>query len=624
MSLKWLLKPRWLVFMPLVLVLIIAVACGEDATPTPLPTRTPTAVPPTATPVPGAPAPTATPRPAATATPVSAAPAATATPRPVSPEPTPTPVPTAIPTATPLPVVTGLVPKYGGIIPMTGFANPTGWDPHLGALVEDASAMSNMYNQLVEYDPINPTEVIGDLAETWALNADGKSYDFTIYDGVTWTDGQPLTIHDVIFSLKRIVDPDARRPTIGALRNYLKPEGVEQVGDRTVRVNLEFPTGAFIRFFALDPMKILPKHHLTTGVDFGIFENRLGSGPFKGVSFDHGVAFEFEKNPNYFKPGRPFFDGIKAFLILDGGTEIACYRTERCLMGMGTIHHIGIDDFIRLGEDADFMSKFDIHWQLGASGSFVLLNTERAPFDDERVRRALFLVLDRQELTEGFGFGKYTIGSPMSVNNPLALPQEELLALPGYRQLNGKKHPDDIAEAKRLLEEAGLTGFKAQLVGPTVSNLPEIAQLVAQQFRTLLGLDIEIVPLDIATATKAAQDRDYEMMIKGIASMVNDPDDRFGYGYLLNDRNYSSWHDPEVDALFAQQQLESDPVKRKEIVLEMQRKVLNGAPGVLENFWKSFGSIVSRRVKTEVGHYVQRASLFTSTKHEHEWLEPKE
>ena len=643
---RWLLKPRWLVFMPLVLVLIIAVACGEDATPTPLPTRTPTAVPPTATPVPGAPAPTATPRPAApvptatraptapaatatprpaaTATPVSAAPAATATPRPVSPEPTPTPVPTAIPTATPLPVVTGIVPKYGGVIPMTGFATPTGWDPHGQTLIEDAHAMSNMYNQLVEYDPLSPSEIIGDLAETWALNADGKSYDFTIHEGVRWTDGQPLTIHDVIFSLKRIVDPDARRPTIGPLRNYLKPEGVEQVDDRTVRVNLEFPTGAFIRFFGMDSMKILPKHHLTTGVDFGIFENRLGSGPFKGVRFDHGVAFEFEKNPDYFKPGRPFFDGMEAFLITDGGTEIACFRTERCLMSLGAIHHIGIEDFIRLGEDATFMSKFDIWWLLGASGSHVLLNTERAPFDDPRVRRALFLALDRQELTEGFGLGKYTIGSPMSINNPLAIPQEELLALPGYRQLDGKKHPDDLAEAKRLLEEAGMAGFKAKLIGPLVSNLPELAQVVAQQYRTLLGLDIEIVPLDIGPSIEAAQGRDYEMMILGVASSVNDPDDRFQQAYLPVDRNFTSWSDPEVNDLFFQQQHESDPVKRKALVLEMQRKVLNGSPGSVEFLWKSFGSLVSKRVKTELGHYVQRASLFTGYKHEHEWLEPKE
>jgi ABC-type transport system substrate-binding protein len=564
--------------------------------------------------------------PAPTATTAAPAPQATAT-TPAGPVATPTAV--ALPTSTPPAPELGLEPKYGGIINMTGIANPSGWDPHAQVLIEDAHAMSNMYNQLIEWDPHSPKEIIGDIARSWELGADGQSYTFRIHEGIQWTDGTPLTIDDVLFSIKRVVDPDAARPTIGVIRNYLRPEGVEKVDNETVTVRLDFPTGAFIKFFAMDNVKMLPQHHLETDVDIGIYENILGSGPFMPVQFQHGTSYESERNPNYFKTetlGYPYFDGIKSFLITDKGTEIAAYKTGRVMMGMSTINHLDAEDLIALENDEDFSAKYDIWWQIGTSGLHLLLNATKPPFDNADVRRAMFLAMDRQEITDGFGLGRFEIGAPMSVINPFHLPKEELLQFPGYRQQDGQKHPGDIAEAVRLLNSLGYTEdnpLKFSMIAPLVIELPDVSQVMQDQYQRSLPVEIDLIPLEIAASINAAVERSYDSMALGVASMINDPDDRFNQAYLPVDRNFTSWHDPEVDAIFAQQQREPDIETRRELAYEMQRKILNGSPAIIEFFWKSYGSLVNKRIKTREGHYVQPASTFLATKHEHEWLEPE-
>jgi peptide/nickel transport system substrate-binding protein len=505
---------------------------------------------------------------------------------------------------------------------MSGFVNPLGWDPHTGANLPDIHAISPLLNQVVEYNPINPSEIIGDLAKSWIVSDDGVTYIFNLNEGIKWWDGRDLTADDVAFSIERIVEPGAVRPRAGRLRTYV--DTVEKIDQHTVQVDLLFPSGAFLALLAVDYMKVVPQHVVEAGVDINIFENFVGSGPFKAVEFTSGVSYKFEKNPDYFKEGRPFFDGIEAFIITEKGAEIAAFKTERVLMNISGANHLDVDDVVALEEDDAFMSKFDLWPMEGVAGHHFLLNVDQAPFDDERVRRAVFLALDRQELQDGFGLGKWRIGAPMTALNPFALPEDELLQLPGYRQLDGKKHPDDLAEAKQLMIDAGYeNGVKITMHAPIVEYLPDAAQVGKEQLKEALGIDMEIVIQDVASQVNIMAAGDFQMATFGYGPMVNDPDDRFQALYLKGSRNWTNWSDPKVDELFALQQKEIDPEKRKEYALEMQRIVVNGAPGTIEFIWKPFFTIVSKRINTEAGHFVQALTVQTRFKHEHEWLEPE-
>ena len=309
---------------------------------------------------------------------------------------------------------------------------------------------------MVKWDPLvhQGAEVIGDLAKSWELSDDDLAYTFRIHENVRWTDGEDLDADDVVFSLNTMIDPDEVRPVTGKLKQYI--DRVEKIDKYTVKVHLKFPTTAFIKFLAVDFMKVVPQHIVEAGVDLEIFENIVGSGPFKGVKYVVGQSHEHERNPDYFKEGLPYFDGLQTFIIGDPGTEIAAFRTERVLMNTHIVHNMGVEDAQRLQADEDFMSKFDIWWSPPGTPMYFVMNAKAPPFDDERVRRAVILAFDRQAITDGFGLGTWTVGMPMQPEtNPFALPREEVMQAPGWRQLDGKKHPDDIAEAKRLLKAAG-------------------------------------------------------------------------------------------------------------------------------------------------------------------------
>ena len=367
-----------------------------------------------------------------------------AAPTPV-PAPTRTPVPLA---ATPVP--TGPAPKYGGVLQAMAFPGNLGWDPHKYGNAETIVVSGNIYNQLLEYDPLNPSEIIGDLAESWVVSPDSLTFTFKLLDNVKWTDGETLDADDVVFSLNRMIDKTDTRPKAGVWRSYLAENPVEKVDQRTVRMKLAFPAGGFIRFMAVDFNKILPQHVLEAGVDVDVWDtDAVGSGPWKRVDWKEGISIEFEKNEGYFKEGQPFFDGMKGFYMTDKGTEIAAFRTERILMGLSAQSQMDVEDALKLEADPEFAQKFDIFWMpSSAGGHHLLMNPAKPPFDNEKVRRAMFLAFDRNQLVDHFGSGKYALAGPMSPLNPHAVTREQLLEIPGYRLKDGKKHPDDIAEAR--------------------------------------------------------------------------------------------------------------------------------------------------------------------------------
>ena len=563
----------------LALLLAIGLACGEAESPTDTP--------------------------AAEATAAPAQPGATA-------------VPTAAPAATSPPAAPP-DSRAGGIIPMLAHSNPLTFDPHQGANSSDVGSFSPLYSQLVEYNPINPSEIIGDLAESWEFSGDGLALTFVLRDGIKWSDGVDFTADDIVFSINRMAEPEEPRPRAGRVRFYV--DSVEAVDERTARVNQLFSSPVLLKLLAVDYMKILPRHVVEAGADLRVFDNVVGTGPFRGVSFTSGVSYEYERNPDYFKDGVPYFDGIKASIMNDKGTIIANFKTERILMHNIWANHLDIDDLVQLEADEEFMSKFDIIYK-EAGGDHVLMNTTKAPYNDERVRRAIFLAIDRQELVDGFGLGKYWLGRIMARSNPFAFPEEELAELPGYRQLDGKKHPDDLAEAKRLMAEAGYAdGFDAIMTVPTIEYFPDATQVIKEQLKNALNLNIEVRTQEFTGWVTAMNSADFDLAWLGYGMMVIDPDDRLQALYLEGSRNWTRWHDPVVDELFAEQQQELDFDRRKELNYEIQERILTGAPGTVEVIWRPLGIIVSKRIKTEAGGYVVSETIQTVMKREHEWLE---
>ena len=225
---------------------------------------------------------------------------------------------------------------------------PELWDPHMAGTLGPLAALSPLYNQVVEFNPHNPSEIIGDLATRWEVTEDGLTYTFYLHDHVKWWDGKDLTAEDVVFSLKRMIEPGKPRPRVGLLRPYIKT--VDLIDRLTVKVTLNFPAPAFLPLLAVDFMKIVPKHVVEAGVDINVWgENIVGSGPFKFKSARRGDSVHHEKNL-YFKKGRPYLDALSIVIINDKGTAAAAIKAGRIQITTA-ITGLEVDDVLKLEKE---------------------------------------------------------------------------------------------------------------------------------------------------------------------------------------------------------------------------------------------------------------------------------
>ena len=524
-------------------------------------------------------APTAQPTAAATA---SAAPTTEAT-----------PVPQAQPEATPVPQSSS---RPGGVVPMQKHAAPRRIDPHPSGSGIDMSEATLLYNGLVKYNDFGDVnEIVGDLATGWDVSDDGLAYTFRIPEGVQWTDGMPLTTADVVFSLDRMVQEGENRPRAGALRTYYTSS--EAIDSQTVVVNLKFPAAAFLPALGIDYMKVVPKHVLEAGADIGAVAPQVGSGPYEMVSYRKGDVVEYQKNETYFKDGLPLLDGITKHVITDKGRTKAAFETRQVLMATVGFTGMNVQDYLNLQETAG--DHLTVHFMNDFLAIGLMLNTTISPYDNPKVRRALFLATDRQAQVDAFGFGKGSIHGPLPSWLWFGMLDEGLLEVPGFRQTaDGKKDPRDIEMAKQLLTEAGYPdGFDATITVRQTGIYADQAALLKDQFREI-GINITTRPMESTAGLAAFLALDFEMGIQGTGFAFHDPDQILAGLYLPRGaRNYPGWEHPRIIELYDQQARAADQTERGEIIAEIERILLYEDNHWVGLLWDNFGWPVSKRIK---------------------------
>ena len=562
--------------------LMVGIACGGSEAPA-APTAAPAAA---ATTAPAAPAQPAAQQP--TNTPIPEAAAATV-------RPTNTPAPTAAPrvAATPTPSAGD---KYGGKIRMSAYADTRDWDPLGSASLSSVISYSQMYNQIVQYDTVDTNAVTGDLAESWDVTDDGLTYTFHLRDGMQWTDGTPITASDVVTTMARYANPCNPTGRSGLWRNYtVRMEVVEladkadctptnqdavlrAIDDQTVEFNLAFASGAFIKFLAIDYAKVLPGHLIDAGVDMNdpraIQEHNAFSGPFVLDEYQEGDYYYVDKNENYFKEGRPFADRIEHYIITDTGTLQAQFVARALDMANGGFTNLVPKQYFELeaATDGDYVAH-----PIAAGGNWgLMINVKKSKFQDPRVRKAIHLTIDRQEMDDRAFDNSGGSYCPLMA---LAHSNEECNTWPGIRPKNTPEGQQDLADAKALMAEAGVPdGFEVRYTVRQVGNYPDQCSIVKQQLQDNLGItgDIETLPSaagysKYSTARAADAEGDWELSCQGEGMVVYDFDGVYGGVYLKGGtRNYTDWENPMVNDWFERQKVELDPQARIEINKEAE------------------------------------------------------
>ena len=513
--------------------------------------------------------------------------------------------------------------KYGGVIDLHVAGNVAHWNiMECGSGGTCMSPTSPFSNGLVHYngETADQLDIRGDLATGWTVSEGGTRYLFDLPEDARWHDGQPITSDDVVFSINEMLRSDVPRPRSGQIRPYVK--STEAIGPTQVQIDLHFPSSAFLAFLATDFMKMWPKHHVgddpASQLNMRLEENILGSGPFKMVEHQKDVVYTWEKNEDYFKEGLPYFDGMNYYIINDSQSILGAYKAEQVLMTVYLNSNMNVREGQELQEHRE--GKGRVFFAGPTLWHGMLINTEKAPFDDTRVRRALNLILHRQAFNEIFGAGEYLIGSPLPPDQWFGRTSEEWEAWPGLRQTDaGDKHPDDIAEAQRLMAEAGYeNGFETTILAANFLSFPDMAQVAADQMERWLGIEATVQPEEPAAGYVRYEAGDWSLGFHGNGILVMDPDQLVAGSYLGKaTRNYSGWEPERVRELYDAQIVETDTAKRRELVLELGDYMANEDTHVVITTWAMLVPYVDNRIK----NYNVASGFANHTNKEHLWYE---
>ena len=538
-----LLRSKLLVFVPLLLILGgIVVACGDDATPTAPATSTSPA--PTAT----SPAPTAT-SPAPTAT----SPGPTAT----SPAPTATPVPEFFlkaPEAN---------PKYGGTARWNVVSGVAHFDMRQTNSVLNVWASAQTFDNLVRFDSFSPgiSTVVPDLAKEWNVSDDGLTYTFFLRDGVKFHDGSLLTAEDVRATFDSIINPP--EGLLSAKKEFF--EGVTAVNvidPLTVEFKLSEPRGLLLKIIALPANAIMHKKTLEeNNYDLKRAFAAPGTGPFIAVDHIAGERIEYEKNPNYWNPGLPHLDGLVLNNTSWGPPTGAAFLAGQCDLCMG----LDITTWDKMsGREGINLLRF-----ASASPQQIVLNLNRPPFNDARVRKALHLGLDytalRASAAKIVPFGDQ--GWVAAADDLSAVYWPTAKEQPGWR----KTTPEDIAEAKKLLADAGFPeGIKDVVIRGRDAAAPRVVLTTAQGLmRQILGIESELIIADLGPHYENMRKGDFDMAETGAAQPL--PTVQIYWANLFVTgaaSNWSFYSSKEFDDNFKNIVRERDPDKLKALVLK--------------------------------------------------------
>lgn len=504
----------------------------------------------------------------------TAAPAPTATSAP-APKPTSAPAgptPTPAPTATPAPTYPGVADfpnaVQGGTLLRTLASEGPTWDPLKERTQNTQDTVSPIYDSLLIADPGDQKALVPQIADSWEVSSDGLTYTFHLRDDIQFHSGNKVTAGDVAWSYNLSLNPPEGYSSINtgllaAVKSF------NTFGNDTFSVTMSGPDNAFLAVMGYGRMHVLDKAEIEFlgGLDsLKEWPQSGGSGPFMAGEWDRGVSVEVVRNPNYFVPGRPFLDAMQWFYIPDRGTQLASFLA-------GQIHMLTLysgdqakEVEARLGDQAKIQNTSDtVWWDL-------VLDIHNPPFNDIKVREAVSLALNRDEAIEVVQKGRGVKGGVQIPGTGWEIPAAELAQIAGY-----SGNPDDnVAKAKALLAEAGHpNGFETVI---WTRNHPayKAPVVLAQAQLARVGITATIDFAEQAVFFGSQRDLDaWDIQSGGHRYVGTDPNFFFREFYVTGGpRNLNAYSDPDIDRMFEEQNLETDPAKRRAIVQEMELKIL--------------------------------------------------
>ncbi len=467
-------------------------------------------------------------------------------------------------------------PVRGGTLQVALAADPAGLNPWRNVSIISIMPVAPCYNGIVTTDTTTWKNVVGDLAESWSVSPDGKTYTFTMRRGnIRWHDGQPLTIDDIVYSLQTMGKPvpGTDNTMIETMQNVASADALSA---STFRIVLKQPDADFLTELTEEYAMILPKHILQTGADLNT--TVVGTGPYKLQEYRPGAYLDIVRNPDYgVHPGLPYFDGIRFTIVPDRATRLAAVATGRVdTLGRSGPEWLTGQEVAQIQSQNHDAKKWPVPSLLGYH---IMMNSKKPPFNDVRVRKAAFLAPDRQLAVKVIAKGDGML--PGFFPPGWGISAADLAQLPGYRQSKDQ----DLADAKALLKAAGYAnGLPFTILTRVQSSTLEGAQFAAQQL-SAVGFQPTIKPVDDAQFWDTGAKGDHQAMVftPGTSFPIND----FGRVITANGRlNFTGQDaDPVTRDLWTKQEAELSADKRKDYLRQIEQHWFTELYGTAPMVW---------------------------------------
>lgn len=464
--------------------------------------------------------------------------------------------------------------------------NPVTFNPQLIITGTTVDATSNqLYNRLLEYNPASG-QLEPALAKSWEVSPDGRSYTFHLRPGIEFhhTDyfqpSRHFNAEDVLFSFNRVIRPEhpyhlvsgGNYPFFQSVDFNSLINNIEQVNEHQVVFHLTQPDSSFLANLATDFSVILSAEYgqqlLARGTPEHIDNLPVGTGPFIFSRYNKNNHIRYIRHQGYWA-GPPRIDQL-VYDITPQSTK----RIAKLLTGDCDVSALPQSSELNVIRD---QAALELQVQTGLNIAYWAFNTQRPPFNDVRVRRALALAINKKSIVDAVYFGSATIAK--SILPPLSWAYDHSLQYTQY----------DPDKARALLTRAGFAdGFSMTLWAPPVQriynpNAIKMAELIQSQLADI-GIRVQIVSYDWSVFVQKLNESTYDSVLMGWTADNADPDNFFrpqlSCTSLASGNNRANWCDPEFDLFLHEAISHQANDARRQAYLKAQQKLAQEVPMV--------------------------------------------
>lgn len=459
-------------------------------------------------------------------------------------------------------------------------AEPATLDPALSSGVTEQTLENALLEGLVRMD--RDGKPSPGIAKRWDVSEDGRTYTFTLRES-TWTNGEPLTAEDFVYSWRRVLAPETASPYAYQLYYLVNGEafnageitdpaqvGVRAEGKDKLIVTLKEPVPYFLSLTAFPTLFPVNKKAVEQDSAGWAYSPAtfVGNGPFKMTAWEHNKQFILEKNENYWDKDNVKLKKLVITLVDDSNTELAMFESDQIDIAETPPYR----EMERLAKGNLLKVSPDL------SNEFYMFKTTLPPYDNVKVRQALSLAIDREALVS-----KVTMGGekaayafvPPGVNGP-GTDRE-------YRSLGEKLVAGfNPSEAKKLLAEAGYPegrGFPTvQLLVTNNQNHRAVAEAITGMWQENLGIASELTEQEYKVFYQTLFDGDFQVARVGWNADYNDPMTFLDMWVKDGSNNQSGWSNEEYDGLLAEASAIKDTSARMDALFEAEKILMSEQP----------------------------------------------